>query len=70
MATRKPRVKVTMTPEELERIEDFMKRFNYPDRSMAMHDLTIQALDMAEGKEDPTPKIHRREKTGGVPDET
>lgn len=62
MATKKPRVKVTFEPEDLERIEDFMKRFNYPDRSMALRDLAIMGLDATEGETDPEPKIHRRSK--------
>lgn len=63
MATKKPRVHVTLDDETLKRIEEYMIRNGYPDRSMAVHNLVRMALDAAvEELDDPTPKIHRREK--------
>ena len=63
MATKKPRVHVTIDDETLKRIEDYQVRNGYPDRSMAIHNLVRMALDAAvEELDDPTPKIHRRSK--------
>lgn len=63
MATNKPRIKVTLEPELLAMIEDFQIRNGYPDRSMAMHALLNIGLEAMENEiDDPTPKIHRREK--------
>lgn len=68
MATKKPRVKVTLDDETLAAIDDFMRRNNYPDKSMAMHELIKIALEATKDDVDPTPKIHRRSKTGGDPE--
>ena len=63
MATKKPRVHVTLDPETLERVEKYQERNGYPDRSMTIHELVIKALDAAlKEADDPTPKIHRRSK--------
>ena len=62
MATRKPRLNVTVDDELLALIEDFMERNGYPDRSMALAALLHAGIEALKHEEDPTPKIHRRTK--------
>ena len=63
MATKKPMIKVTMEPEVLAEVEEYMIQNGYPDRSMAVHELIAIALEARRNHPaDPTPKIHRREK--------
>jgi len=70
MATKKPRVMVTLDDETMAMVIEFQNANGYPDRSMAMHELIMLGLAAMEKEEaDPTPKIHRRTKPGGDPDE-
>lgn len=62
MATKKPRLMVTLDDETYRLVIEFQRMNGYPDRSMALHDLIIAGLDATEDEPDPTPKIHRRAK--------
>lgn len=62
MATKKPRLTVTVDDELLALIEDFMERNGYPDRSMALEALLHAGIQAIKHEEDRTPKVHRRAK--------
>lgn len=69
MATKKTRVMVTLDDDTYALLLKFQEENGYPDRSMALHKLVSVGLDiMLEEEADPTPKIHRRSKTGGDPE--
>lgn len=62
MATKKPRLRVTVDDELLDLIIDFQTRNGYPDRSMALEALLHAGIQAIKHEEDPTPKVHRRAK--------
>lgn len=63
MATKKPRVTVTLDDDTYAMVIEFQEANGYPDRSMALHELVMRGLDeMMKEEADPTPKIHRRTK--------
>lgn len=62
MATKKPRLRVTVDDELLDLIIDFQTRNGYPDRSMALEALLHAGIEALKHEEDPTPKVHRRTK--------
>lgn len=60
MATKKPRLTVTVDDELKALIDDYQKRNNFPDRSMALAALVHAGIEATKHETDPAPKVHKR----------